>query len=73
VPFLSCNLTFLLPLQCLNCNVQEQQNEIGRDLAALAQPPGSGRDPRMQLPAPAEPNQADGDDEYDPEDGGMVF
>lgn len=56
------------------CGVQEQQNEIGRDLAALAQP-GSGRDPRMQQPpAPAaEPNHADGDDEYDPEEGGMVF
>ena len=47
--------------------LQEQQHEIGRDLAALVQPADQG----MAQPHPE--GQTAEDEEYDPEQGGMDF
>lgn len=48
--------------------LQEQQHEIGRDLAALVQPSEQG----MAQPHP-EGETAEDEEEYDPEQGGMEF
>ena len=50
------------------CMLQEQQHEIGRDLAALVQPSEQG----MAQPHP-EGEIPEDEEEYDPEQGGMEF
>ena len=49
--------------------LQEQQHEIGRDLAALVQP----ADQSMAQTHLQEETPEDDEDEYDPEQGGMDF
>ena len=48
--------------------LQEQQHEIGRDLAALVQPSEQG----VAQPHP-EGETPEDEEEYDPEQGGMEF
>ena len=60
-------LNELVP-NCCFCMMQEQQHEIGRDLAALVQPSEQG----MAQPHP-EGETPEDEEEYDPEQGGMEF